>query len=283
MRLHSAALPAALLVAAVAVLGLSAPASAADPDVDVSITELPGTLAAGNGAATLTVVASTDERRCRKVRWSMLVAVDGVRLDQVGLDRIEDSGAFPVRVETGDGQARVTDVALDPGRLCRDRTVTARYRIAVDGARDGRVTYQAQAFDAAGRLLQEAGGSSRVVGAEPPPSRTPKPPRSAAPAPSPSPEPSATDPEPSDEPSADDEPPAAAAPADPGAGLDADRAASTGGIPSLFGPGLILGALLVFAGVGLLIRVRKRTGARPHGRRALATHFYPGAEQAPRM
>lgn len=278
MRLSAAALAVAGAVACT--VALSSPADAAARGVQVSFTEVPGTLATGDAARTVTVVASADAGRCRKVRWSMLVSVQGIGLDQVSLDRIEDDGAFPVRVESAGDTARITDLALDPGRLCRDRTVTARYRIAVDGDRAGRVSFQAQAFDAAGRLLEAAGGSSRVLGAAAPPATTRPPSPSPSPSRSaerPSPSPSATV---SDEPSeGTGEPDSAAAippPADPGGPLSTDRAATSSGIPSLFGPGVVIGALLVFVGVGVLVRLRTRGGGnrRRTGRRTLPPHLF---------
>jgi hypothetical protein len=186
----------------------------------------------------------------------MLLRVDGLDLDQVRVDRVENDGSFPLQVRTDGDTARLTDVRLDPGRLCADRTVTARYRVAVDDdAPEGRVTFRAQAFDATTRLLQEAGASSRVIGerAEPTPS-------------SPSPSPSESE-DAGDEAAVDEDESAepVPAPAATGDDLAADRAASEGGVPSLLGPGLIVGAVLVFLGVGLLLRLRMRNRARrPH-------------------
>jgi uncharacterized membrane protein len=108
--------------------------------------------------------------------------------------------------------------------------------------------------------LQEAGASSRVIGerAEPTPS-------------SPSPSPSESE-DAGDEAAVDEDESAepVPAPAATGDDLAADRAASEGGVPSLLGPGLIVGAVLVFLGVGLLLRLRMRNRApRPH-----RSHYY---------
>jgi hypothetical protein len=200
------------------------------------------------------VVASTDEgRRCLKVRWSMLLQVDGLSLDQVQVDRIEDDGSFPLRVRTEGDTARLTDVRFDPGQLCVNRTVTARYRVAFDDdAPEGQVTFQAQAFDATTRLLQEATASSRVIGAKASPSPSP-----------PSPSPSESEAAEEDE-AVDDEESQEAAPVPTATGddLSANPAAATeGGVPSLLGPGLVVGAVLVFLGVGLLLRLRMRNKA----------------------
>jgi hypothetical protein len=258
VRHRTTALLSSVLALATATVALPAPARAAVDGFDVTITEVPDEFTAGAGARTVTVVASTDgNRRCLKVRWSMLLRVDGLDLDQVRVDRVEDDGSFPLQVRTDGDTARLTDVRLDPGRLCADRTVTARYRVAVDDdAPDGRVTFRVQAFDATTRLLQEAGASSRVIG------------EGAKPAPSsPSPSPSESE-DAGDGAVVDEEESAEPAPAPAATGDDdlaADRTASEGGVPSLLGPGLIVGAVLVFLGVGLLLRLRMRNRARrPH-------------------
>ncbi len=265
MRHRAAALFSSVLVA-IAIVALPAPARAVVEGVEVRITQLPGEFEAGADARTVEVVASTErragERRCRKVRWSMVLRVDGMDLDQVEVDRIEDDGSFPLRRNTDGDTARLTDVRLDPGQLCPGRTVTARYRVAVDDeAPAGRVTFHAQAFGADDRLLQAASGSSRVVGEEPEETRSP----------SPSASPSESAGAAGDEPSAE----AAAPPGADTTGPDLSATAGTGGTPSLLGPGLIVGAVLVFLGVGLLLRIRLRNRNARHSRRPTPTSFYP--------
>jgi hypothetical protein len=254
---HTRALLASLLVVTASLL-VPAPARAAVAGVRVEITELPDEFEAGADARTVEVVASTDRapdgRRCRKVRWALLLQADGPDLDQIEVDRIEEDGSFPVRVRTEDDTARFTDVRLDPGQLCRGRTVTARYRVAFDDDTPaGAVTFQAQAFGADNRLLETAAGTSRVIGEEE---------SDESPSPSPSASPSETD---SEE--------AAAPPA--GTGPDLSAASAAGGVPSLLGPGLIVGALLVFAGIGLLLRIRLRNRVARHSRRPMPTRVYP--------
>ena len=252
MRHRVAALLSSAL-AATAILALPSPARAEVEGITVQITRLPGEFEAGADARTVEVVASTErrpgERRCRKVRWSMVLTVDRADLDQVRVDRIEDDRSFPLRVRTEGDTARLTDVRLDPGQLCPGRTVTARYRVAfADDTPSGEVTFRAQAFGADDRLLQSASASRRVTGEEP----------------AESPSPSATADEPSGE---------AVAPADTGE-PDLSATAGTGGTPSLLGPGLIIGAVLVFLGIGLLLRIRLRNRNARHGRRPAPTSFY---------
>lgn len=262
---HRAALLSTLLTVAAATLALPGRAAAVEPGFEVTVTEAPASITTGDRARTLTVVASSEQNRCQKVRWSLLLRVDGVELDEVGLRRIEEDGNFPVQVESDDDTARITDRQLDPGELCRGSTVTANYTIAVDDeAESGRITYQAQAFNAAGTLLQETTATSQVVGEAPE--------RDADE--SPSPEPSETEPsdEPSEEPAEDEE---TAEPEETGSPDDDVAAvpASENGTPSLLGPGLVVGGLLVFVGVGLLLRLRTR--ARDTEQTRLQTGFYP--------
>ena len=267
---HRAALLSAILAVAAATLVLPGRAGAVEPGFRVDITEVPATFAAGDGARTVTVVASSEQARCQKVRWSMLITVDGPGLDEVEVARVEDDGDFPVQVQNaGGGTARITDVRLDPGQLCRGRTVTARYQIGLDDDADsGRISFRAQAFNAGRTLLQEASSRSRVQGAEPEPEKTSK-----SPSPEASPSPSESSPEPEE--SADDE-----ETAEPGPAKTQDNVAAVpasgagGGTPSLLGAGLIVGGVLVFLGVGLLLRLRLR-GRRTVGAHELPTGFYP--------
>lgn len=241
---HRAALLSTLLAVAAAPLALPGQASAVVPGFEVSITELPDTFTAGGRARTVTMVAESEQNRCVKIRWSLSLEADGVDLDDVRFARIEEDGDFPVRVQVDGDTARITDQQLDPGQLCRNQTVTARYQIEIDDeATSGQLAFRAQAFNAGGTLLEESTSSSQVVGQE----------RESAEA---TPSPSESSAEPED--SADDEQTAEPEPAE----SEDDIAAvptSGAGTPSLLGPGLIVGGILVFLGVGLLLRLRMRT------------------------
>ncbi|MEV6599595.1 hypothetical protein AB0M36_22470 [Actinoplanes sp. NPDC051346] len=240
---HRAALAATALAVAVATLALPGRATAVEPGIEVRITELPSTFGAGAESRTLTVVASSDRRRCQKVRWSLVLRVQGPDLDEVDVERVENDDDFPVRVERDGDIARITDEQVDPGELCRGSTVTARYRISVDDdAETGQVAFASQAFSARGTLLQEASGLSPVIGQ-----------KGATTSPSPSPE--ASDAEQASE----DEEEATPEPSRERDNLAGVPASSNGGTPSLLGPGLIIGAVLMFLGVGLLLRLRTRS------------------------
>lgn len=239
-----------ILAVATAIFAIPGPASAAVPGFDVQITELPGEFAAGAAASTLTVVASTDAgRRCQKVRWSMLMRVDGINLSQVKVDRVEDNGSFPLSVRADGDTARLTDVQLDPGSLCRDSTVTARYQVSfASEVTDGQVTFQAEAYDATERLLQQATATREVVNGD------------AASDPAPSSEPSPTPSQATGDGQESTEPPeqqAAPSGSDaPGSVAAVPRGSSTD--TNLLGVGVIVGAVLIFLGVGLLLRLRLR-------------------------
>ncbi|WP_285687579.1 hypothetical protein [Actinoplanes sp. NBRC 103695] len=226
------------LTALTAVL-LPAPAHAEVDGIDLKVTKAPDNFEAGDDPQIVEVVVSTDNRgRCRKIRFSMVLGVEGAELDQVRVNRVEENGTFPTQVRDEGGKARITDTQVDPGQLCRGRTVTARYEVSVaENAPDGRITFDAEAFDAGRTLLQKAAASSDIEGvAKPstPPSEAPE--------------------EPAEEESSE----AAIPPPADASGISADLAAGQDSTPSLLGPGLIVGAVLVLIGVGLLMRLRLR-------------------------
>lgn len=262
---HRTALLSTVLAVVCATLALPGPASAVEPGFTVAITEVPATFTAGKQARTVTVVASTEQRRCQKVRWSLILQVDGPELDEIEVARVEDGRDFPVQVQNGGADTtRITDVQLDPGQLCRGRTVTARYQIAFDDDADaGEVTFQAQAFNARQTLLQESTARSRIAGRD----------GAAKPTESPSakPSPSVSSAEPEED--ADEAP--APAPTESEDDLAAVPASDNSGTPSLLGPGLIVGGVLVFVGVGLLLRLRMRSRDSRHAQAQPPTGFYP--------
>lgn len=221
----------------------AAPAAAAVEGFSVNLGQAPATFTIGKAAKPLTAVASTDrDGRCRKVRWSLTIRTDGISLDQVRVNRIENGQAFRVRAQIGDEAARVTDVQADPGQLCRGQNVTGRWDISFLGPDSGKVTFEARALEG-GRELAAAGLTSRVV--------TP-----VAATTSPTPAPAATD-TPAEQ-AADD------TAGTPNAGESTAGALNpSAGTPSVLGPGLIIGAVLVFLGVALLLRIRTRNRKDP--------------------
>jgi hypothetical protein len=254
VRHRAAAVVSALLAIVAATLLLPAAANAAAPGFALKLTDLPDTFAAGGNAKTITAVVSADAgKRCQRVRWQLVVKVDGAKIDQARIDRVVEPGGSPLRVRTKGDTARITDVLFDPRTLCPGRTVQAGYKVSFTGNSAGRVTFEAQALDGVGRVLQSATGSSRIVtgqaAREADASATPSPGESKQAVATPSPIATAG----GDDSSA---PPAAAAP--PGDDTPGKAASASSGIPSLLGPGLIVGAVLVFLGVALLLRIKLR-------------------------
>ncbi|MDG4808643.1 hypothetical protein O7634_17975 [Micromonospora sp. WMMD1120] len=229
------------------VLTLGTPAQAA---FATELGGLPGQFTAGEQVRTISAVVSQTDRRggCAKVRWSMVLSVQGIRLDQVKMDRVEENGEFPVEIRADGDTARLTDRQLDPGTLCPGRTVTARYRVAFDrDVTQGRVTLAAEAYDVNLRLLARQTATRSVVGAAVP-TRSPKPsattaaPTETASAPAESAD-TATE-EPVVDYPADAVPPAASRPVSQSGGFGVVQAA------------FLLGGLLLSLGVGLLLRLR---------------------------
>ncbi|WP_436687647.1 hypothetical protein [Micromonospora sp. URMC 106] len=230
------------------VLAAPLPASAA---FTTELSGLPDEFTAGGRVETVSAVVSRDDGGCVKVRWSMVLRVRGIRLDQVRMDRVEETGSFPLEVRTDGDVARLTDRRLDPGTLCPGRTVTARYRVAfAEDVTRGRVTLEAEAYDRNLRLLSRQTATRSVVGsgadatATPPPEPTPT--EAGGPA---------TD-EPAEAPPAD-EPVTDAAPPVAGAGRPVARSGGFGVVQAAF----LLGGLLLSLGVGLLLRLRHLTRA----------------------
>jgi cobalamin biosynthesis Mg chelatase CobN len=254
-----------LALVAAALIAWGSPAFADQPGFSLSFSA-PGTFTIGKAAKQLTAEVATDRgRRCQKVRWNLTIRAEGVSLDQISVKRVENDQEFAVRAQLREDSVRLSDTQLDPGQLCRDQTVSARWDIALTGPDDGTVTFEARALDLVGRVLSSAQTTSRVVS---PVAATRSPSPSASPSASPTPSPSSTftpEPDPADE--------AAEEPAD----AEQTQAAAlnpASGTPSVLGPGLIVGAVLVFLGVGLLLRLRTRNRRAAAEEAVLPTGFY---------
>ena len=221
----------------------AAPASAAQ-GVTVRITDVDGQFEAGASPAQLTVEATKRTRECVKVRWSLVVRVQDMSLDQLTIDRREEDGSFRVDARTSGAETRLTDERLDPGTLCRNRKVTARYTFKFDDdAAGGRVTLRVEAYDIRNELLESDTATRNVQGDAPP-----------------SPSASATPP-PQEEPVEETEAPIA------GAGIgDATPTSGSSG-SGLLPVGLAVGGMMVFLGLTLLLRARRKlVRSRPAGR-----------------
>lgn len=225
-----------VLVACTAVT--ASPASAAQ-GVTVQITDIDGRFAAGAAPAQLTVEATKRTRECIKVRWSLVVRVQDMSLDQLTVDRREQEGSFPVDTRASNAEARLTDVRLDPGTLCRNRKVSARYTFRFDkDAGGGRVSLRVEAYDARNQFLESDTATRNVQGGK------------ASPSPSPTPEQAEEE---VTEPTEEAEAPIAGG----GLGEPATPAASSSG-SGLLPVGLAVGGMMVFLGFALLLRARRK-------------------------
>ncbi|MEU1756510.1 hypothetical protein ABZ436_28190 [Micromonospora matsumotoense] len=232
------------------VLAGPAPASAADRFA-TELSGLPDEFTAGDQVRTVSAVVSRKGNGgCVKVRWSMVLSVQGLRLDQVKMDRVEETGSFPLDIRAEGAVARLTDRQLDPGTLCPDRTVTATYRVAfAEDVTRGRITMAAEAYDPNLRLLARQSATRQVVGTAPPPTTAAPEPTTASPEPTEEVlEPTGEEAEPTEEALAEVPPPAAA-------NRSADQSGGFGLVQAAF----LLGGLLLFLGVGLLMRLRQLT------------------------
>ncbi|WP_328477034.1 hypothetical protein OHA21_23480 [Actinoplanes sp. NBC_00393] len=252
------ALTGALLAGAAVSTAWQAPAFADQPGFSVAV-DAPDEFTAAGQAKTITAVVTSQNRQCRKVRWALLVH-SGIDPGQLKVTRVEEEREFRVQTRTEGDTTQFVDEALDPGVLCRGRTVTGRWQVEFDGPAGGAVQFEAQAFDVRDRLLSTGGAAAEVEGDE------------------------EAQPVPSEEATA--EPPAAGAeagpPADTPAAPEAEQAGDTALASqesSLLGPGLIVGGVFVFLGVLLLARLRARAREARRRAQALPTGFYtmPGA------
>jgi hypothetical protein len=200
-------------------------------DADVDILDVPAQFVSGSGAETLRIVATQDgDEGCTKLRWSMVLRLSGVDPSDVRVQRVEENGEFPVSVRDEGGAAtRLTDQQPDPGTLCNNREVTARYQVRfADDSASGSVTFQVEAYDPDVRELFASDTVTRQVVGDPDQSPSP---------------------EPTEEPSPTTPPPVAGQ-----AGGRPAGTSTTLPIPPL---GFIVGAVLVFFGAGLLLYVRR--------------------------
>ncbi|WP_433790403.1 hypothetical protein [Actinoplanes sp. CA-252034] len=234
----------------------AAPAAADVPGFSVRVTA-PDTFTAARSAETVTAVVTSESRRCRKVRWVLIVRSE-VDAGQLRVTRVEEDGEFDTSTSTDGDTTTIIDEALDPGTLCRGRTVTGRWQVSFDGPDGGDVRFEAQAFDEQETLLTTAGASSAVRGQR---------------APSPSPEPSETQGAAEEEDAENDD-----AGDDGGAAIVPDAGDAETALvaqqTSLLGPGLIIGGICVFLGVLLLIRLRMRAKVVQVEEQSLPTGFY---------
>ncbi|WP_430784282.1 hypothetical protein [Actinoplanes sp. G11-F43] len=260
MRHRITALCGAVVAGAVSsAVPFAAPASADERGFSVRVST-PGEFRAGGDAGTVTAVVTSENRRCRKVRFVLLMRT---RIDpgQARVVRVEETGPFATTNETQGNTTTFVDNELDPGTSCRGRTVTGRWQVAFGGPDGGDVRFEVQAFDERNTLLSAGGAITPVEGG-----------REAEPSPTPTrePEPDEEETEEAAPVEADAEetrPPLAAQTEETDAALIANET-------SLLGPGLVAGGICVFLGVMILLRLRTRTRQAVIAEQTTPTGFY---------
>ncbi|WP_052164189.1 hypothetical protein [Actinoplanes utahensis] len=164
MRHRIAALAGAVIAGAVLNTAIGAtPASADVRGFSVRVTA-PDDFTPGAAAKTVTAVVTSENRRCRKVRFALLLR-SRVDPEQVRVTRVEDDGPFDTTSTTEGTTTTIVDDALDPGLSCRGRTVTGRWQVAFAGPDGGDVQFEVRAFDEQDTLLTAAGAAAGVEGA----------------------------------------------------------------------------------------------------------------------
>jgi hypothetical protein len=254
MRHRITALIGAVLAGAMVSAVWQSPAVADEPGFSVTV-EAPDEFTAGGNTKTITAVVTSQNQQCRKVRWALLVRT-AIAPEQIQVTRIEDDGEFAVTTSTENVTTRFLDEEVDPGLLCRGRTVTGRWQVSFAGPDADGVQFEAQAFDVRDRLLSTAGSAAEIEGGSPP-SEEPEPSEEAEPA-APEEEADAT------------EPPAAGRTDE----SENAEAALVSEETSLLGPGLIVGGVFVFLGLLLLLRIRVRAREARRRAQAIPTGFY---------
>lgn len=263
MRHRITALSGAVVAGAVlSALPFAAPASADERGFSVQVSS-PDDFTVGRDAETLTAVVTSDNRRCRKVRFVLLMQ-SRIDAGQFRVTRVEEDGPFATTDRTQGTTTTFIDNELDPGTSCRGRTVTGRWQIAFEGPDDGDVRFEVRAFDEQNTLLT-AGGTSAAVGGGQEPEPEPEPEPSESESESPEPEESDETTAPADE---ETEPPLA------GDTSDDTEAALIANESSVLGPGLIAGGICVFLGVMILLRLRTRARQTRLAEQASPTGFY---------
>jgi hypothetical protein len=151
--------------AGVAGLGLALPAMAAPGPV--SLGGLPSAFQAGGGAGTLTITVTKSgngaNEGCTQVRYAIVIRLSGLSTDEVTVSRPIGGTAVPLTASGGRGTVRVEDRLPGSAPLCGS-SVSADYEVRfLAGAPSGRATFTAEALRLDGHRLGSASGSSLVT------------------------------------------------------------------------------------------------------------------------
>lgn len=213
----------------------SAPAMAADDNVEV---RLPSRFTAGGAPGIVSVSVNKRTDGCTQVRTALAFRLAGLPADQVRVEVDEHDEWRQVSVSDGGGLVLTERTTPDRSFVCKRRGTSVRYRVAfLQGAPAGQVTVIAEAYSAGGGLMDRDANTRTLINRNPP-SATP-----SAPAGEPAEAPVAT------------QPGAAVA----AGGQSADD--SSFGLGTLV---MIFGLVLVVLGGGLLVVLLRRNRVEPH-------------------
>ncbi|HEY2948162.1 MAG TPA: hypothetical protein VGJ53_07160 [Micromonosporaceae bacterium] len=153
-------------------VGLAGPALADPYSVRLG---LPSGFRVEGSPGSVTVRIARDDKGCVAARWVVTVGLPGMSPDQIRVERSRDGAWHEVVIEPiGDGAVAFAS----GGALCKDRDITARYRVSfLSGAPGGRAEFVLRATANGGRIGSDS-GSRRVSG---PRNATPSPSVSASP------------------------------------------------------------------------------------------------------
>ncbi|MEV1146359.1 hypothetical protein, partial [Micromonospora sp. NPDC049799] len=178
---HAARLAAVCaLVAGSVTLGAS-PALAEDDSVRMRAA---GSYTAGGSPEGASLEVRKRSDGCVLLRTALSLRLDGLRADQVAVQVNYGGRWFPVPLSDAGGGVATAATAPPNPRLCKDKSVTVRYRLAFAASvSGGRLTVGGEATGALGQVLGRGSDTSRVEGgrasATPTPSKKPSPTPSA--------------------------------------------------------------------------------------------------------
>lgn len=240
--------PAVLVAALVGAPGVALAAPAKDDSVTL---RLPASVRSGGSPGAVSVAVVKRTRGCLIVRTSLAISLPGLTAEQVGVDVFSVGKWRPVSVSGGGGLVTTARTSPDDPTLCRDESVTVRYRVAFRASVPaGTANVTGTATSAAGLAIGQSTGALRVAGG--PTTGSPSPSRSPSRSPSPSPTTPSPSPSPSASPSLDAEP-SAEPTTTPAAATAGDDSA---GIGTAF---MVAGLGLVGVGSALLVAVLRRS------------------------
>lgn len=247
VRQHATRLAAVCVMLGGLVTAGASPAAAASDSVRVRAAD---SFTAGGSAGAVTVEVRRRGEGCVLVRSTLGLRLAGLAANQVTVQFAAGGRWWPV--PTGGGGGAVTTQHVSPANptLCKGKSLTLRYRVALQaGVPAGRMTLVGEVTAARGHLLGRAATAARVVASRRTPSPSPTPTREPSPFP--------TTVAPTEPAGVEAEPTLAAVGGQPGAGTPVAAEQGSGGM-SWF---MLLGVGLVVVGAGLIVLLVRRSRA----------------------